>query len=250
MRRADAELARWSDREDPAVLDDRDAVGELLRLVEIVRRQQDRLAELAQLAHRLPCAAARLGIEAGRRLVEEDQLGIADQREREVQPAQLPAGELAAALVGLLLQAGEREHLLDVARARIEARPVAQRLARRDVRVDAAGLQHDADSLAQRAAAAARVEAEHRDLAAAARAVALEDLDRRRLAGAVRPEQPEDLAAAHADVDSADGLELAVSLAQRAHLDRRRRVVHGLIIAMARSGMRGRARRAALRASR
>src|SRR5579871_683493 len=42
-----AELARRADREHAAVLDDRHAVGELLRLVEVVRRQQDRLAELA-----------------------------------------------------------------------------------------------------------------------------------------------------------------------------------------------------------
>src|SRR5262245_40822164 len=38
VRGADAELARRADREHAAVLDDRDAVGELLRLVEIVGR--------------------------------------------------------------------------------------------------------------------------------------------------------------------------------------------------------------------
>ncbi len=119
-----AELARRPDREHAPVLDDRHAVGELLRLVEVVGGQQDRLAERAQRAHRLPGGAARLRVEAGGGLVEEDQLGVADERQREVQPPQLPAGELAAAHVGLLLQAGQREHLLDVARVRVEARPV------------------------------------------------------------------------------------------------------------------------------
>src|SRR5437764_1133657 len=160
-----AELARGPNREDAPVLDDRDAVGELLRLVEVVGGQQDRLAPLAQLAHRLPRVAPRLRVEAGRGLVEEDQLGIADERQREVEPPQLPARELAAAHVGLTREAGEREHLLDVARTGVEARPVAQRLARGDVSVDAARLQHDADALAQGAAAPRGVFAEHADLA-------------------------------------------------------------------------------------
>ena len=114
------------------------------------------------------------------------------------------------------LQAGEREHLLDVARMRIEARPVRERLARRDVAVDAARLQHDADAPAQLDRALGRVVAEHRHLAAAARAVALEDLHRRGLAGAVGAEQPEHLAAAHRDVDAAHRLVVAVALAQGA----------------------------------
>src|SRR5207245_9651833 len=47
VRRARGELARRSDREHAPVLDDRHAVGQLLRLVEVVRGQQDRLAERA-----------------------------------------------------------------------------------------------------------------------------------------------------------------------------------------------------------
>jgi hypothetical protein len=46
-------------------------------------------------AHRpsttLPRLAAGGGVEAGRRLVEEDELGVADEREREVEPALLAA---------------------------------------------------------------------------------------------------------------------------------------------------------------
>src|SRR5690349_5484858 len=92
LRGADAELGRGPDRQDPPVLDDRDAVGELLRLVEVVRRQHDGLAEVAQRADRAPRGTPRLRVEARRRLVEEDQLGVADERQREVQPALLAAG--------------------------------------------------------------------------------------------------------------------------------------------------------------
>ena len=44
------------------------------------------------------------GIEAGRRLVEEDQVGIADQRERQVEPAPLAAGERRGARVAFGVQ--------------------------------------------------------------------------------------------------------------------------------------------------
>ena len=72
----------------PAELDDLagdehgDPVGELLGLVEVVRRQEDGLAEPAQRADELPGVAARGGVEAGRRLVEEDELRVADERDR------------------------------------------------------------------------------------------------------------------------------------------------------------------------
>ena len=96
-RRRGAELGGRALGEDAAVLDDRDAVAERLRLVEVVRRQQDRLAELLQAADRLPGGAPRGRVEAGRRLVEEDQLRVADERQREVQAPQLAAGQRARA---------------------------------------------------------------------------------------------------------------------------------------------------------
>ena len=61
--------------DDPAARDDRDAVGEVLRLVHVVRREQDRLAERAEAVDERPRLAARGGVEARRRLVEEEQLG-------------------------------------------------------------------------------------------------------------------------------------------------------------------------------
>ena len=79
-----------------AVREHDDAVGEPLRLLHVVRGQQDRLAEAAQVGDRLPRLAPRGRVEAGRRLVEEDQLGVADQAEREVQAPPLAAGEVGA----------------------------------------------------------------------------------------------------------------------------------------------------------
>ena len=99
--------------DDPAVVDDDDPVGEVLGLVEVVRRQQDRGTEVAQALDELPGAAPRRGVEAGRRLVEEEQVGVADDAEREVEAAPLPAGEGAHPGVGLLVQAGQGDDLVD-----------------------------------------------------------------------------------------------------------------------------------------
>ena len=52
-------------------------------------------------------------------------------------------------------------------------------------------------------------------------AVALEDLDRRRLAGAVGAEEAEDLARGDLEADPANGLDLAVGLAEIGNGDRR-----------------------------
>ena len=165
-------------------------------------------------------APARRRIEAGRRLVEEDELRVADEREREVEPPLLAARQRPRALVGRLRQAGQRDRLVDVARRRIQAGPVRDGLAHGQVPVHAAGLEHDAEPLAQGDRPRSGVEAEHGHAAARARAVALEDLDRRRLAGAVGPEQAEDLAAPDGEGDAAHGGLLAVGLAQVLDLDR------------------------------
>ncbi len=175
---------------------------------------------VAQRANRLPGRAASLRVEARGGLVEEDQLGIADQGEPEIEPAQLPAGELAAANVGAIAQPREVEHLVHGAGGGVEAGPVRERLARCDVAVDPARLEHYPDPPAQRDLSARGIVAEHGDLALGARTVPLEDLDRRGLARAVRPEQAEDLAAVDRHVDPTQRLEVAVALAQPADLDR------------------------------
>src|SRR5205085_8101122 len=87
------ELARRPEPDDDAVAQDGDAVGELLGLVEVVRREEDGLPELAEGADHLPRRAPRRRVEARRRLVEEDELGIADERDAEVEAPLLTARE-------------------------------------------------------------------------------------------------------------------------------------------------------------
>ena len=108
---APAEALRRAGGDDLARRHHRDAVGEELRLVHEVRRQEDRLAGLAQRADRRPGVAPRVRVEAGRRLVEEQHVGVADEAEREIQPPALAAGQLAGLRVRLGVELDELDEV-------------------------------------------------------------------------------------------------------------------------------------------
>ena len=207
-----AEVLGRPARDHLAAGDDRDPVGEALRLVHVVGGEEDGLAEVAQGGDRLPGLAPRLRVEAGGRLVEEEQLRIADQRHADVEAALLPAGELAGARVRLALEADRVDHLLDRSRPAVVAGEQRERLGDGQVGVEAAALQDDPDPLAPGAAGrAADPRRGPSTSPAVAIAVSLEDLDRGRLAGAVGPEEGEDLPRPHLEVDPAHGLDVAVA---------------------------------------
>jgi len=208
-------------RDDPSFSQDREAVGELLDLVQIVRGQEDGLAKTAQRADRLPGAAPRAGVEAGRRLVEEDQLRVADQRETEIEPPALAAGEPPRTRVALLLEPDQLDHLVDGARMLVVPGELAQLLRDGEVLVHGRGLEHNADPSSPAEAGCLGVRPEHLDLAGIPPTVALEDLDGRRLAGSVRSEQAENLAGADLEVDALDRFEVVVRLRQAANADDR-----------------------------
>ena len=80
--------------DDLAVVDHRDAVGELVGLVEVLRAQQHGGAEAGERADDVPHLVARARVQAGRRLVEEHELGGHDDAGGEVQPPAHAAGEV------------------------------------------------------------------------------------------------------------------------------------------------------------
>ena len=67
-------------------------------------------------ADHLPGGPSRRRVEAGRRLVQEEELRVADEREREVEPPLLAAGERLHAGVALLLEPDELDDLAPRAR--------------------------------------------------------------------------------------------------------------------------------------
>src|SRR5882724_4320728 len=82
--------------QDPARLDEGHLVAQLLGLAHVVRRQQNRHAALAAQGRDVRAHAHRhVGIEPQRRLVEEEQLGIVDERLRQRDALLQPGGQLA-----------------------------------------------------------------------------------------------------------------------------------------------------------
>ena len=98
------QLARSPARDDLTVVHDRHAIAELLGFVHVVRRQQDRAPGPLELVDEIPELPAGLRIESGRRLVEEQEVRIADERAGEREPLLLAAGERADPRVALFLK--------------------------------------------------------------------------------------------------------------------------------------------------
>jgi hypothetical protein len=87
------ELVDGAGGDDAAGVEHHDVVGEPLGLVHEVGGEHDGDAVGAQRLDQLPGAPARLRVEPGRRLVEEDQLGAPDDGHRQRQPLLLAAGQ-------------------------------------------------------------------------------------------------------------------------------------------------------------
>ncbi len=80
------QLAGRAEGDHATVVDDGDTIAEALRLFHVMRGQEDGAAGLLELEDEIPELPSRLGIEAGGRLVEKQQLGMADQRGGHRQP--------------------------------------------------------------------------------------------------------------------------------------------------------------------
>ena len=204
------ELGRRALGDLDATVDDRDPVGELVGLVEVLGGEQDRAAVGDQLADRGPHLAARARVETGGRLVEEDQRRPADQADREVEPAAHATGELGDLPVRGVLQRelGEQDRgaLPGLGLGQPE-QPAEQHqvLGGGQVLVDRGVLPGDTEQLTHLVRVGPDVDAEDLGVAAVDPQQRRQHREHRGLAGAVRAEHAEDLAAAYLQVDAVDG---------------------------------------------
>jgi hypothetical protein len=184
-------------------VDDGQPVGEALGLVHEVGGQQDGGALGGEAAQALPDQVAGLGVEAGGGLVEDQQLGLVDQRPGQGEAALHAAGERLDAGVFLALEAGEGEQLgdarADLALADAEvAGEHEQVLGAGEVRVEAVELGHHADPGAGLAGLLGHRQAAQADAAGAGGGEAEGAAQGGGLAGAVGAEQREAFAGAQA----------------------------------------------------
>jgi hypothetical protein len=105
------------------------AVGELVRLLAVVRREEHRLAVRGGVAHRPPERSPALDVHAHGGLVEDEELRIREEREREAHALRLASGELLRPLVCDVRDADELDRGVEVERLRVERRDLRQQLA-------------------------------------------------------------------------------------------------------------------------
>ena len=192
------------------MVDDGDPIGQLVRLLEVLRGQQQRRALADELPHRRPDLIAAAGIESSRGLVEEQDSWPGQQARGEIKPAARPArvgpcravgrvgelelrqqfvGSLARLGLGEAEQAAEHEEVLSatedlVDRGKLSGQP--QHLA------DGVGV---SDDVAAEHLGSARVWLEQRG----------KHTNKRRLAGPIGAEERKDRSLGYLEVDPGEG---------------------------------------------
>ena len=214
----------------PPVVDHRDAVGELVGLLEILRGEEHGGAVPDQHPDDVPDLVAAPRVEAGGRLVEEQELRRDHEARGDVEPAPHAAGEGLDLAVGRLAEPEGGEQLV---RPRLRlAAAIAEEPAEEDeilvagqVLVDRGELPGEADPAAHRVGIGDHVEPEHAGAAAVGLEQRREHAHDRGLAGAVRAQEPVDRAAADDEVDAVDGAVRPEGLDQARRRDRRGGIV-------------------------
>ena len=207
------------------MVDDHDASAELLDIGEIVRRQQHRHRSLVDkapqtFAHRM------FGddVEPDRRLVQEQDARIVQQRGDQFALHPLAQAQLAHRHVELLTEIEQLDELAEVVSMPIVVGAVdvveqIEALDQRQVPPQLAPLpEHDPDAPSERDASAHRHKPGDLDVAGRRRQDAGEHLDRRRLPGAVRSEVADHLPRLDRDADTGDGVDDALRASQPAGL--------------------------------
>ena len=216
------QVARGFHRDDPARLQHRDARAHLLRLLQVVRGQDDRVAILVQTPDELPQPLPQFHIHAGGRLVQHDHRGAVYQRLRHQHAALHAARQRAHVGIGLGTQVQVGDHLVDpgvvVPQSEIAGLD-PQRLAYREERIEHQLLGNHSEAAARQAIVARHVMAHHGHAARAGPGQPGHDRDQRRLARPVGAEQTEELALLDPQADAIERRHARIALDDMARFD-------------------------------
>src|SRR6185437_8310924 len=205
--------------DDAAVVEHRDAVGEIIGLIQVLGGEEDGDAVGDQPADRLPHVAAAARVQAGGRLVEEQHLRLGDQAHGQVEAPPHTAGVGGHGLAGRvdqveLLEQGGRPAPAFAPVEVVQVGHQAQVLLAGEQQVDGGELAGDADRGAHGAGLAVDVVPGDPGLAAVGVDERGEDLHGGGFAGPVRAEQGEDRSGRDVHVDAVQDQLRPVRLAQ------------------------------------
>ena len=201
------------EREQAPAVDDREAVAELVGLLHVVRGEEDGLALAVQLAEDLPQREAALRVEAGGRLVEEEDRGPVHDRPRHHQALRHAARERGDRLLRPARTSRNCSSRRSASRLRRRGRHPEEAAVEVEVlphgerAVERVALRHHADHLLRRGRVRDHVDAADEGAPAGGDHARREHAGGRGLARAVGPEQAEDLALVHLEVELVDRLE-------------------------------------------
>jgi hypothetical protein len=204
---------------DPAVVEHDDVVGQAVGLLQVLRGEQQRRAVADEVAEQAPQLDAAAGVQARRRLVEEEHGRRRDEARGEVEAAAHAAGERLDEAIGGVGQAETLEEL-GGAGAHDRPRQVVEPADHLEVRaggeqaVDGGLLAGEADLRPHGGRVGDDVVPGHQGAALGGLQERGEDPHRGRLAGAVVAEQAEDRALRHVEVDVAQRPKIVVAPAE------------------------------------
>jgi hypothetical protein len=197
------------------VIDNRDAIAQLVGFVHVVRRDENREIPFGlDLAEHLPHRDTRYRIEPGGRLVEKEDARLVHESARDFNAAPHSAGEILHLRIAPLREFDRLKQLVDQlhprgARHTIQLREDDQVLL--DAQLEIAGhrLRDDANRSPHAVGLFDHIEAVDERGPRRRRQQRHQHPDERRLAGAVRSQKSEDLPFLNGEADAVDGGELA-----------------------------------------
>jgi hypothetical protein len=219
--------------DDLAVVDDPDPVGQHVRLLEVLGGEEhgDPVV-LGKAAHLLPECAPALRVEAGGRLVQEEDPGRVDERESQIEPALHPTGVAADLAVGRLREPHALEQKVTApgalrTRDSLQRRLQPQVLPAREERVESRLLERGSNRGPDLRPFADDVVAGHGRRPLGGRKQRREHVHGRRLPRPVRPEETVDLTGMNDEVDPVHRARSFLELANEPARDDPMLVSHG-----------------------
>jgi hypothetical protein len=200
------QFGRRAQSDDLAMIYHRHSIAQTLGFVHVMGCEEDRPPFFLQFADDIPQVPPGLGIQSGRRLVQEQEKGIPNQRASDGKPLALTSRKLSHPGLGFLAQANRLHHLGRRVSVSIKTAEQSQCFKNGESFGKTRFLKGDSYPLAQLAVIPAPSHAENFHITRGGTQKPFKDFDGRRFACSVGAQEPEAFAAMDHEVNSVYGL--------------------------------------------